>query len=101
MFAALGVGMALPYVVLAWHPRWLRWLPKPGAWMVRFKQVLAVPLYATVLWLGWVLAIQTGVLPDAAAAMRAAAGSRTRTRASQRWRRKASRCSWTSPPPGA
>jgi len=54
--------MALPYVALAWNPQWLRWLPKPGAWMVRFKQLLAIPLYATVLWLGWVLALQSGVL---------------------------------------
>jgi thiol:disulfide interchange protein len=68
VFAALGIGMALPYLTLAWHPQWMRWVPKPGPWMVRFKQVLAVPLYATVLWLGWVFAIQTGVLPDAAAA---------------------------------
>ena len=68
VFAALGIGMALPYAALAWHPQWMRRLPKPGPWMTRFKQVLAVPLYATVLWLGWVFAIQTGVLPDAAAA---------------------------------
>jgi DsbC/DsbD-like thiol-disulfide interchange protein/cytochrome c biogenesis protein CcdA len=65
VFSALGIGMALPYVALAWNPRWLRWLPKPGAWMNRFKQVLAVPLYATVLWLGWVLALQTGALSAA------------------------------------
>jgi thiol:disulfide interchange protein DsbD len=65
VFASLGVGMALPYVVLAWNPQWLRWLPKPGAWMVRFKQMLAIPLYATVLWLGWVLALQSGLLAGA------------------------------------
>jgi len=68
VFASLGAGMALPYVVLAWHPQWLRWVPKLGPWMARFKQVLALPLYATVVWLGWVLGIQTGVLPDASAA---------------------------------
>ena len=67
IFAALGVGMALPYVVLAWNPQWLRWVPKPGRWMVRFKQALAIPLYATVAWLAWVLAIQTGFIPDASA----------------------------------
>ncbi len=65
VFMALGVGMALPYLVLAWNPRWLRWVPKPGAWMVRFKQLLAIPLYATVLWLGWVLALQSGLLASA------------------------------------
>jgi len=62
VFAALGIGMALPYLALAWHPGWLKWLPKPGAWMVRLKQLLAVPLYATVLWLGWVFALQAGLL---------------------------------------
>jgi DsbC/DsbD-like thiol-disulfide interchange protein/cytochrome c biogenesis protein CcdA len=62
VFAALGLGMALPYVILSWNPAWLRWLPRPGRWMLRFKQALAVPLYATVIWLGWVLALQTGVL---------------------------------------
>jgi DsbC/DsbD-like thiol-disulfide interchange protein/cytochrome c biogenesis protein CcdA len=62
VFAALGIGMALPYVALAWHPAWLRWLPKPGPWMNTFKRVLAIPLFATVLWLGWVLALQSGVL---------------------------------------
>jgi thiol:disulfide interchange protein DsbD len=62
VFAALGVGMALPYLALAWNPAWLAWLPRPGAWMVRFKQVLAIPLYATAIWLGWVLALQAGVL---------------------------------------
>ena len=62
VFTALGIGMAMPYVVLAWNPHWLRWVPKPGAWMVRFKQLLAIPLYATVLWLGWVLALQSGLL---------------------------------------
>jgi thiol:disulfide interchange protein DsbD len=65
VFAALGVGMALPYVALAWHPRWLKRLPKPGPWMTTFKCVLAVPLFATVLWLGWVLALQSGVLAAA------------------------------------
>jgi len=62
VFGALGAGMALPYVALAWHPRWLGWLPKPGAWMLTFKRVLAIPLFATVIWLGWVLALQVGVL---------------------------------------
>jgi thiol:disulfide interchange protein len=62
VFTALGAGMALPYLVLAWNPQWLRWVPKPGPWMVRFKQLLAIPLYATVLWLGWVFALQSGLL---------------------------------------
>jgi thiol:disulfide interchange protein DsbD len=60
IFAALGVGMALPYFLLAWFPAWLRFLPRPGAWLITFKQVLAFPLYATVVWLAWVLVLQTG-----------------------------------------
>lgn len=58
VFTALGAGMALPYVLLAWFPGWRRRLPKPGPWMVRFKQFLASPLYATVAWLAWVLGAQ-------------------------------------------
>ena len=61
VFVALGLGMALPYVALAWFPAWRRALPKPGMWMVRFKQVLAFPLYATVAWLAWVLGTQLDV----------------------------------------
>ncbi len=65
VFTALGAGMALPYVALAWRPGWLKWVPRPGAWMVRFKQVLALPLYATVVWLAWVFVLQ--VAPEAKA----------------------------------
>ncbi len=58
VFVALGVGMALPYVSLALFPGWRRRLPRPGPWLERFKQVLAFPLYATVIWLAWVLGAQ-------------------------------------------
>jgi len=58
VFAALGVGMALPYVLLAWFPAWRGWLPRSGPWLGRFKQLLAYPLYATVIWLVWVLGAQ-------------------------------------------
>ena len=61
IFTALGVGMALPYVLLAWFPAWLRRVPKPGPWMARLKQALAFPLYATVVWLAWVLGQQAGL----------------------------------------
>ena len=61
VFVALGLGMALPYVALAWFPAWRRVLPRPGAWMLRFKQLLAFPLYATVAWLAWVLGTQLDV----------------------------------------
>jgi thiol:disulfide interchange protein DsbD len=60
VFAALGIGMAAPYVLLAFEPRWLQRLPKPGPWMVTLKRWLALPLYATVAWLVWVLSIQVG-----------------------------------------
>jgi len=58
VFVALGLGMALPYALLAWFPGWRRFLPRPGAWMERMKQLLAFPLYATVAWLVWVLGAQ-------------------------------------------
>jgi len=58
VFTALAIGMALPYVLLAYFPAWRTRLPKPGAWMLRLKHVLAFPLYATVLWLLWVLGAQ-------------------------------------------
>jgi thiol:disulfide interchange protein DsbD len=58
VFVALGIGMALPYVSLAWFPGWRRRLPRPGPWLARFKQLLAFPLYATVIWLAWVLGAQ-------------------------------------------
>ena len=59
VFSALGVGMALPYVVLSFNPRLLKLLPRPGEWMVTFKQLMAFPLLLTVLWLAWVLGLQT------------------------------------------
>ncbi len=58
VFVALGIGMALPYVLLAWFPGWRKRLPRPGPWLARFKQLLAFPLYATVIWLAWVLGAQ-------------------------------------------
>jgi thiol:disulfide interchange protein DsbD len=60
IFAMLGFGMALPILLLSLFPRLLQRLPKPGAWMETFKQVLAFPLYATVAWLTWVLGAQSG-----------------------------------------
>ncbi|MBV8037397.1 thioredoxin family protein [Roseateles sp.] len=65
VFLALGLGLALPFLVLAFWPAAQRWLPRPGAWMDRFKQFLAFPMYAAVVWLLWVLAQQAG--PDGVA----------------------------------
>ena len=58
VFTSLAIGMALPYVLLAYFPSWQKKLPKPGVWMQRLKHLLAFPLYATVLWLAWVLGAQ-------------------------------------------
>ena len=58
VFAALGIGMALPVLLLSIFPRLLRLLPRPGGWLEVFKQILAFPLYATVAWLAWVLGAQ-------------------------------------------
>jgi thiol:disulfide interchange protein DsbD len=60
VFEALGLGLAFPYLVLAFVPGWGRFLPRPGPWMQRLEQLLAFPLYATVAWLVWVLSQQTG-----------------------------------------
>lgn len=60
VMAALGAGLALPYVLLATIPRLADRLPRPGPWMATLKQALAFPLFATVVWLLWVLARQAG-----------------------------------------
>lgn len=60
VFLALGFGLALPYLLLTLVPRALSWLPKPGAWMERLKQVFAFPMFAAAIWLVWVLAQQSG-----------------------------------------
>ena len=62
LFAAawFGLGLALPYLILSFFPALLRFLPKPGAWMVRFKQFLAFPMMGAAVWLVWVLSFQAG-----------------------------------------
>ncbi len=61
VFFALGFGMSLPFLVLSFVPALARLMPRPGAWMLTFKQILAFPLYATVVWLLWVLGQQTSI----------------------------------------
>lgn len=56
VFTALALGLAAPYVALTLQPAWTRILPRPGAWMDVLKQATAVPIFATVIWLAWVLA---------------------------------------------
>jgi thiol:disulfide interchange protein DsbD len=55
IFAVMGLGMAAPILVLSHWPGLARALPKPGAWMNHFRQAMAFLLFATVLWLVWVL----------------------------------------------
>jgi thiol:disulfide interchange protein DsbD len=58
IFLALGLGLALPWVIFSFSPALVRLLPKPGEWMERFKQFLAFPMYAAAAWLVWVLSQQ-------------------------------------------
>lgn len=59
IFTSLGLGMCFPYLLLAAFPSCLRFIPKPGAWMEIFKQLMGFLLFATVLWLLWVFSAQT------------------------------------------
>jgi thiol:disulfide interchange protein DsbD len=60
VFIALGVGFALPFLLLGLWPKALSFIPRPGPWMLTFKQFLAFPMYGAAAWLVWVLAQQTG-----------------------------------------
>lgn len=60
IFAFVALGLALPFVLLCWHPAWLRFLPKPGLWMQRFKVAMGFPMMATAVWLFWVTATRLG-----------------------------------------
>lgn len=60
VFAGLGVGLALPFLLIGYVPALRRALPRPGAWMERFRRVLAVPMLLTALGLAWVLGRQAG-----------------------------------------
>jgi thiol:disulfide interchange protein DsbD len=60
VFAFLGVGLAAPFVLVSFFPALLGFLPKPGPWMVRLRQALAFPMFATAIWLVWVLVAQVG-----------------------------------------
>ncbi len=58
VFGALGLGMSAPWLLLTLVPGWVKWLPRPGAWMEVFKQVMAFPMFLACVWLVWVLAQQ-------------------------------------------
>ena len=61
VFGAMGLGMALPYLLVSFWPALAHRLPRPGAWMQTFRQFMAFPMLATVVWLLWVLGLQTGM----------------------------------------
>ena len=54
VFTSIGVGLAAPYVLVTLIPGWARFVPRPGAWMLRIREVLGFSLLATVVWLAWV-----------------------------------------------
>jgi len=68
IFCTLGLGLALPFLLLGFFPQLAGFLPRPGAWMLRFRQWMAFPLYLSAVWLLWVLMRQAGA-DTAAAAM--------------------------------
>ena len=61
IFAGLGLGLALPFLLIGFVPALRRLLPRPGGWMETARRVLAVPMFLTAIALGWVLGRQTGV----------------------------------------
>ncbi len=67
IFATIGLGMALPYLTASLIPAVARRLPRPGAWMATFRHAMAFPMFATVVWLVWVLGQQSGI--DGASAL--------------------------------
>lgn len=60
VFVVIGAGLAAPMTLLSFTPALARVLPKPGKWMIAFRQILAFPMFLTALWLLWVLAGQAG-----------------------------------------
>lgn len=69
LFFAMGIGLALPYLAFAVFPALVKFLPKPGGWMVKAKMVLGGLLLATAIWILWVLAAQQGMITSLAIAL--------------------------------
>jgi thiol:disulfide interchange protein len=67
IFEAVGLGLALPYLAIAFAPGLRRLLPKPGMWMLWLKQALAFPVYGTAVWLAYVLSLEAGAEAASAA----------------------------------
>ncbi|MFV1996078.1 MAG: protein-disulfide reductase DsbD family protein, partial [Verrucomicrobiales bacterium] len=61
VFTVLALGMSLPYLLLSLFPGLLRFVPRPGAWMETFSQMMGFPMLAVVIWLLWVLGLQIGI----------------------------------------
>ena len=61
VFACMGLGLAMPFLLASWVPAVAQALPKPGMWMVNLRHALAFPMLATVIWLLWVFGLQTSV----------------------------------------
>tara|TARA_Y100000590_G_scaffold83858_2_gene93520 strand:- start:3194 stop:5251 length:2058 start_codon:yes stop_codon:yes gene_type:complete len=61
IFLALGIGFSIPYLLLSIFPQFLSKLPKPGEWMQTLKQIMAFPMWASALWLAWVLSAQVEI----------------------------------------
>lgn len=98
IFFVLGLGFAAPFVAIGLSPALLRLVPKPGGWMLAFKQALAFPMYGAAVWLVWVLGLETGadgVLATLAAMVLFALAAwvwGTSRNASARWRGVANVC---------
>ncbi|MDB6125878.1 MAG: thiol:disulfide interchange protein [Pedosphaera sp.] len=60
IFTAVAFGLAAPFVLLCWNPAWLKFLPRPGLWMQRFKVAMGFPMLATAVWLFWLTATRLG-----------------------------------------
>ena len=60
VFLTVGLGLAAPFVLLCWEPAWLKFMPKPGAWMEHFRTAMGFPMLATALWLFWFTAPNFG-----------------------------------------
>ena len=61
IFASLGIGFAMPYLILSMSPNLIKLLPSSGNWMITLKEFFAFPMFATALWLIWVFSLQTNI----------------------------------------
>ena len=64
LFTTVALGLAFPYILLSWNPAWLGILPKPGAWMERFKVFMGFPMIGTAIWLYTIARLHFGEKGD-------------------------------------